>query len=86
MCWAGSTVHWGTSCESIEGAKHGPRASMALVFRRAGATLAQPEKSLTRAEVSQATLTQRLGWVKSAITFFEHWHPGASADLRVPGE
>ena len=77
MCWTGNTVHWGSACGSGEAAAD-PRASLAFVFRRAGASLSVAEVSLTRADVAAADTATRLQWVRKAIGFFKHWYPDAS--------
>jgi len=80
MCWTGNTVHWGSAC-AREGAAD-PRASLAFVFRRAGARLSQTEISLTRSDVAAADTASRLQWVHKAIGFFKHWYPDASLDYK----
>lgn len=81
MCWTGNTVHWGSAC-AREGAAD-PRASLAFVFRRAGARLSVAEVSLTRSDIAAADTATRLQWVHKAIGFFKHWYPDASLDYKA---
>ena len=78
MCWFGNTIHWGASCHSAGAAD--PRASIALVFRRADAVQEFDAKAcLTRQEVERrlaeaGSAEERLGFVKDALGYFEHWY------------
>lgn len=70
MCWSGNTIHWGSSCQKGED----PRTSIALVFRKVGASLSQQERSLTKEDVRNADVRQRLKWIVAAVRFFNHWY------------
>ncbi len=72
MCWYGNAIHWGSSCHAA-GARD-PRASLALVFRRADAAQNFAQPCLSRQDVQAAGLPQRLGRVKDALGCFGHWY------------
>jgi len=81
MAWYGNTVHWGSGCLK-EGAKD-PRASFALVFRRADVapdegTPVIPRSALT----SPASLHTRLRQVEKSLDYFAHWYP-VPADVKA---
>lgn len=72
MGWNGNVVHWGAACER-EGALQ-PRASLALVFRRADVATDPAAPPLTRAEAEALDTAGRLRLVASAVRFFSAWY------------
>jgi len=72
MAWNGNVVHWGSACER-EGALD-PRASLALVFRRADVPPDPAAPPISRAEAGAMGTSERLRLVAKALGFFSAWY------------
>jgi hypothetical protein len=72
MAWNGNLVHWGGSCER-EGALD-PRASLALVFRRADVPPDPAAPPISREEARAMGTAERLRLVSSALGYFSAWY------------
>jgi ectoine hydroxylase-related dioxygenase (phytanoyl-CoA dioxygenase family) len=72
MAWNGNVIHWGGACER-EGALD-PRASLALVFRRADVPADPNAPPISRAAALAMGTAERLRLVADALRYFSAWY------------